>query len=47
MGNDRICVESVLEHTVGVKIISKNEALFVRRKTNYEDNIKLDLRELE
>lgn len=35
--------EFVPEHTRGVKIISKNEALRVRRRANYEDNIKLDL----
>jgi len=35
--------EFVPEHTGGVKIISKNEALRVRRRANYEGNIKLDL----
>ena len=31
--------EFVLEHTGGVKIVSKNEALRVRRRANYEGNI--------
>lgn len=31
------------EYKGGVKIISKNEALRVSRRANYEDNTKLDL----
>jgi hypothetical protein len=34
--------EFVPEHTVGVKIIRKNEALRVRRRANYEDNTVLN-----
>ena len=39
-------MEFVPKHTGDVKIISENEALGVLRRTTYEDNIKVDLREL-
>jgi hypothetical protein len=39
--------EFLTERTGGGKSDSKNEAICVRRRANYEDNIKPDLREVE